>query len=105
EARQIGGDMLGSIALRFSGRPVGTLASKLGGAWARRTGIASGDNLAPLADAERRRISRAMSFHLRHNEKAPLTKDGWIHVEELADLLNANGHKVSAPQLLWIAGA
>ncbi len=105
QSRAHGGELLVSVAREFTGSAVGALANHLVRAWAKRTGMASDDELVPLVDAERRRISRAMSFHLRHNEKAPVTKDGWIHAEELADLLTVNGHKVTAPQLLLIAGA
>lgn len=46
-----------------------------------------------------------MSHHLRHDRAAPATKSGWVHVDELAQILRASGHKVSSDQLLLIAGA
>ena len=103
--RHSAGETLNAISRNFAGTRLGNLAQKLAEAWARKTGLASGDKLIPLVESERRRISRAMAFHLRHDESAPLSNDAWIHVDELAALLNANGHKVTTSQLLLIAGA
>lgn len=103
--RSSAGNLFGLVAERFTSQPLGELAHELDRAWTKRTGVASDFDLQPLTEPERRRISRAMSHHLRHDESAPVSRDGWIHVEELAEMLNHHGHKVSSSQLLLIAGA
>lgn len=74
-------------------------------AWGEKTGLSVGEGLPLLPPPEKRRISRAMAYNLRHNKQAPMTTDGWVHVDELAELLRLEGHKVSSRQLLLIAGA
>ncbi|MBO0982263.1 RNA 2'-phosphotransferase [Rathayibacter sp. SD072] len=86
-------------------RVVAELSAILSQAWAEMTGVASGKSNSVLDVADRRRISRAMSYRLRHDPLAPLSRDGWIHVEDLTDLLRADGHAVSPRQLMQIAGA
>jgi RNA:NAD 2'-phosphotransferase (TPT1/KptA family) len=46
-----------------------------------------------------------MAYHLRHDPMSPASREGWVHVEELAELLNRSGHKVTPDALLLIAGA
>ncbi|TCL80353.1 MULTISPECIES: RNA 2'-phosphotransferase [unclassified Rathayibacter] len=84
---------------------VAELAAILSRAWAEMTGVASGRSNSVLDVADRRRISRAMSYRLRHDPLAPLSREGWIHVDDLTDLLRADGHSVSSRQLMQIAGA
>lgn len=103
--RERAGAMLGSVERQFRDEQLGTIAASLAHAWRKKTGMAAEDRFSPIADAARKRISRAMSYQLRHNASASRSKDGWVHAEELASLLNKNGHRVTAAQLRWIAGA
>jgi len=103
--RRNGGDLLASIAVNSGSNVVRELALDLGHHWNRIIGRVAAEDSKTISDAERRRISRAMSYHLRHDAEAPSTKSGWVHVDELAELLRASGHKVSSEQLLLIAGA
>lgn len=103
--RMRGGQLLASVKRRYSGSPLGDLAANLDRRWSEITGVAIDTNMPHLAQAERRRISRAMSYHLRHNPRVPASRDGWVHVEELTELLRQNGHRVTSSQVLMIAGA
>lgn len=74
-------------------------------AWEIKAGRASPDTLAHFSESHRRRISKAMAFHLRHNPEAPLDREGWIYAEELSDLLRLSGLKVDHSTLIAVAGA
>ena len=74
--------------------------------WAEKTGLADPTRMKLIAPDDRVRISKAMSYHLRHDRNAQVGPGGWMFVENLADLLIQNGHRgVSAEQLLAVAGA
>ncbi|MFF2371824.1 RNA 2'-phosphotransferase [Agromyces sp. NPDC058110] len=105
EHRAYGGELLAVLAEQAAGEPVQKLAAELAKRWNRMTGRVGQEESRRLSEADRRRISRAMSHHLRHDREALATKSGWVHVDELAQLLRASGHKVSSDQLLLIAGA
>ncbi|WP_162242560.1 RNA 2'-phosphotransferase [Leifsonia sp. Leaf336] len=105
ETRMRAGQLIDAVAFEHGGTPVGRLASRLSARWVEIAGVGSGVQELVLTIPERRRISRAMAFHLRHDPLAPATKDGWVHVEELALLLTASGHRVTPETLLLIAGA
>lgn len=74
-------------------------------AWEIKAGRANPDTLAHFTEGRRRRISKAMAFHLRHNPKAPLDREGWIFAEDLAALLRNSGLRVDPSTLLAVAGA
>ena len=74
-------------------------------AWRIKVGLADPTKYKTIAPADRIRISKAMSFHLRHDPTAPVTRGGWIFADDLAEILRASGHKVTADQLLVVAGA
>lgn len=105
EMRSYGGRLVDSIVRKTANDDVREVATILSRRWSELTGNIGDHDYQVLSNAERRRISRAMSYHLRHDAHAPATKDGWVHVDELADLLRASGHKVASPQLILIAGA
>lgn len=94
-----------SVVENAASAEVKLVATSVLGAWGEKTGLAVGDGLPLLPPAEKRRISRAMAYNLRHNKSAPMTIDGWVHANELVELLRLEGHKVSSRQLLLIAGA
>lgn len=73
--------------------------------WRRRAGLVDADDASTISQGDRRRISRAMSRYLRHDPGAPRSEDGWIEASELAQLLRAGGHRVTAKQLLLVGGA
>lgn len=74
-------------------------------AWEIKAGRASPDTLAHFTEGRRRRISKAMAFHLRHNPEAPLDREGWIYAEDLSALLRSSGLRVAPSTLLAVAGA
>lgn len=74
-------------------------------AWEIKAGRASPDTLAHFSEGRRRRISKAMAFHLRHNPEAPLDRDGWIYADDLSSLLRSSGLRVDPSTLLAVAGA
>lgn len=99
------GNLLRSIYRTSPPSRLRDVALRISQRWAEKIGVAANEQIEQLPEAERRRISRAMAYHLRHDPAVPATRDGWVHVEELTDLLIASGHKVSSQQLLFIAGA
>ncbi len=78
---------------------------KILGAWEIKAGRANPDTLAHFTEGRRRRISKAMAYHLRHNPTAPLDREGWIFAEDLAALLRSSGLRVEPATLLAVAGA
>lgn len=103
--RAYGGELLAALVEQGTTIRVRKIAADLAQRWNRITGRVGQENSKALSEADRRRISRAMSYHLRHDPAVPATKSGWVHVDELAQLMRASGHKVSSAQLLLIAGA
>lgn len=103
--RMRAGRLFKSVWQEFPNERVGAVARRLHEAWTEVTGVSSGVEDMTFTVPERRRISRAMAYHLRHDPYAPATKDGWVHVDELAELLTQNGHRVTAEVLSMIAGA
>lgn len=100
-----GGDLISALSSQAEDDAVRKMALVVARRWNQMTGRIGEGGTKVLSDADRRRISRAMSFHLRHDASAPATKTGWVHVDDLVDTLRARGHKVSSAQLLLIAGA
>ncbi|MGO2518970.1 MAG: RNA 2'-phosphotransferase [Microbacterium sp.] len=74
-------------------------------AWEVKAGRASPETLAHFTEGHRRRISKAMAFHLRHNPLAPLDREGWIFADDLSALLRNSGLRVDPSTLLAVAGA
>jgi len=74
-------------------------------AWRRKAGLVDTDEIAVISQGARRRISKAMAFHLRHDPTAETSRGGWMYSARLAELLTRSGHKVTAAQLLIVAGA
>jgi RNA:NAD 2'-phosphotransferase (TPT1/KptA family) len=102
---QHGSALLAQIAERYNGRAIGMLASKLAEFWSERIGTATLQPSSQLSEASRRRISRAMAYHLRHDEFAAVNREGWMHVEELTSALRREGHRVTVEQVSLISGA
>ncbi len=103
--RAYGGDLLSSLAQSANTGDIRSIASVLSRRWNQLTGRVGKEDSKRLSEADRRRISRAMSYHLRHDANAPATKTGWVHVDDLVQIMRDSGHKVSSAQLLLIAGA
>jgi RNA:NAD 2'-phosphotransferase (TPT1/KptA family) len=93
------------LAANASDVRVREVALKVMEAWGILSGLGVEDRIEMLKTPERRRISRAMAYHLRHDPDTPMNRTGWVHVDELAPILLAAGHKVTSKQLLVIAGA
>lgn len=74
-------------------------------AWRVKTGLSDPTRLTAIQPDDRIRISKAMSFHLRHDPTAQTTRGGWMFVEDLADVMREHGHNVTPQQLLVVAGA
>ncbi|MFJ7290114.1 RNA 2'-phosphotransferase [Curtobacterium sp. NPDC098951] len=73
--------------------------------WRVKTGLSDPTRLTAIQPNDRVRISKAMSFHLRHDPTAQTTRGGWMFVEDLADVMREHGHNVTPQQLLVVAGA
>ncbi|WP_306232507.1 RNA 2'-phosphotransferase [Agrococcus beijingensis] len=59
----------------------------------------------PMSDGQRTRISKAMSYNLRHNKATLVGRDGWVDVDHLVDAMRSNGHQVDVSTLLAVASA
>lgn len=103
--RAYGGDLLASLADNTVESTIRSSATDLAQRWNQMKGRTRETGSKTLSEADRRRISRAMSYHLRHDPTAPATKSGWVHVDELSQIMRAAGHRVTSAQLLLIAGA
>ncbi|MFJ3474209.1 RNA 2'-phosphotransferase [Microbacterium maritypicum] len=80
-------------------------ADELMNAWQLKVGLADPSRFRTIEPSDRVRISKAMAYHLRHDPTAQVTRGGWIYAEDLAEVMQANGHRVTAEQLLVVAGA
>lgn len=105
QSQRHGFELLRTLTQTWVPEPVRAWAQRLVGAWARKAGLVSTTSIEPMSNSDRRRISRAMAYHLRHDATAPMTRGGWIFADDLADLLSDSGHSVSPEQLLLVAGA
>lgn len=74
-------------------------------AWALANNVSPEDGLGSLTDAERHRLSRSMSYHLRHNKNASPSTQGWIYVDDLVDMLQSAGVSTVPERVLAVAGA
>jgi len=54
--------------------------------------------------ADKVRISQTISYHLRHNEDAPVDSHGWMHIDDLQDLLAESNLKVTAQDIKALTG-
>jgi RNA:NAD 2'-phosphotransferase (TPT1/KptA family) len=73
--------------------------------WSKRRGVPS-DYVAPSVTGSRRRhLSRAIAYHLRHDEALAADTTGWVSAELLAEQLNKDGLRVSVDEVLAIASA
>jgi RNA:NAD 2'-phosphotransferase (TPT1/KptA family) len=81
------------------------LAKQLLVAWARRRGIGEAQLLPRIGHGRRRRISRALSYHLRHDQDILADDEGWVSAESLSEALRAAGLGVSTAELISVASA
>ncbi|MCG5122572.1 RNA 2'-phosphotransferase [Streptomyces sp. T7(2022)] len=80
------------------------LAVLLRNAWAERRGTPGGAPLRELKDGRRRRISKALAYHLRHSPHITRDASGWVEVGTLAHVLSP-GIKVTAEEIVSVARA
>ncbi len=97
--------LLGLVARTSNSAELRDWCERILRAWEIKAGRASPDTLAQFTEGTRRRISKAMAFHLRHNPTAPLDRDGWIYADDLSSLLRASGMRIEPSTLLAVAGA
>ncbi|ROS52641.1 RNA 2'-phosphotransferase [Frigoribacterium sp. PhB24] len=98
--------LLAGLAGSETSKPLGAWANKILSAWAVKTGLSDPTRLKSIQPNDRVRISKAMSYHLRHDTSAKTAVGGWMFAEDLADALKAHGHRgVTPEQLLVVAGA
>ncbi len=98
--------LLDRLSKRASNDVAKEIAERMMTEWGKRTGILRAVILSPKTVRDRRRVSRAMSYHLRHNSSSRRDRDGWIESEELARLLvEESGIQVGPDELLLVAGA
>jgi len=98
-------ELLAELAERGEARDVRRWCEQILEAWSIKTGLADPTRFTSIQPNDRVRISKAMSFHLRHDPAAQTTRGGWMFVDDLAEVLQANGHNVTPEQLLVVAGA
>lgn len=73
--------------------------------WWRRHPGRQLNTFGPLSDGRRTRLSKAISYNLRHNRSILVGRDGWVDIEHLVDALRANGHNVDVATVLAVAQA
>ncbi|MGW9269344.1 RNA 2'-phosphotransferase [Microbacterium sp. NPDC055599] len=100
-----GYELLSHAAVYGTDSELRAWASELMDAWQLKVGLADPKRFRTLEPVDRVRISKAMSYHLRHDRAAPVTRGGWIFADDLAEIMQAHGHRVTAEQLLVVAGA
>lgn len=81
-----------------------SLAVRLRDAWAERRGTPGDAPLRELSDGRRRRISRTLAYHLRHNLGIMRNDQGWVPVDTLVATLGPR-LKVSGDELISVARA
>jgi RNA:NAD 2'-phosphotransferase (TPT1/KptA family) len=97
--------LLSGLSTESSDEDLRAWCARVLDAWAIKTGLADPTRYTSIQPDDRVRISKAMSYHLRHDPLAQTTRGGWMFVEDLADVLQASGHNVTPEQLLVVAGA
>ncbi|MFK4112075.1 RNA 2'-phosphotransferase [Streptomyces sp. NPDC002176] len=80
------------------------VAIRLRDAWAERRGTPGDAPLRELKDGRRRRISRTLAYHLRHDTGIARDDQGWVSVDTLAVTLEPK-LSVSAEELISVARA
>ncbi|WP_079187097.1 RNA 2'-phosphotransferase [Streptomyces sp. TSRI0107] len=80
------------------------LAIRLRDAWAERRGTPGDAPLRELSEGRRRRISRTLAYHLRHDHGINRDGQGWVPVDTLVAALGPR-LKVSADELISVARA
>jgi RNA:NAD 2'-phosphotransferase (TPT1/KptA family) len=104
-SRDHGYELLSFTAAQAVDGELRAWASELMDAWQLKVGLADPSRFRTVVPLDRVRISKAMAYHLRHDPKAPTTRGGWIFADDLAEVMRQSGHKVTAEQLLVVAGA
>ncbi|WP_037681043.1 RNA 2'-phosphotransferase [Streptomyces griseus] len=84
--------------------PLRDLAIRLRDAWAERRGTPGDAPLRELKDGRRRRISRTLAYHLRHDPGITRDDQGWVPVDTLVTTLEPK-LRVSADELISVARA
>ncbi|POH67782.1 hypothetical protein C3B60_06055 [Cryobacterium zongtaii] len=84
---------------------VAAWAQDIAAAWSIKAGLSDPTRFSSISPADKTRISKAMAFHLRHDADAFVSRGGWMFAEDLAEKLQASGHRVTPEQLLVVAGA
>lgn len=92
EALQNGRQVLSYLAASASNAAVRSVAQTILEAWHRQRGLPEIDETLNLriSDGRRRRLSRTMSYHLRHDPELPRDPAGWTEASVLARTLGAD---------------
>ncbi|MDX6256638.1 MAG: hypothetical protein QOJ11_2972 [Frankiales bacterium] len=96
--------LLASVAAAAQGELAGvcsTLLERLH----QRDGTKPGDGEVEIGEGRSRRVSRAMAFHLRHDEKLSLGAGGWIDADLLSARMRESGIFASASEIRNLAGS
>lgn len=105
QRRNHGYSLLAHLSVKDPDPTLRTWCLRVLRAWSIKTGLADPTRLKAIQPNDRVRISKAMAYHLRHDPTAQTAREGWMFVEDLADVMQANGHNVTPQQLIVVAGA
>ncbi|MEU2582562.1 RNA 2'-phosphotransferase [Streptomyces avermitilis] len=102
--REHGEALLDELSSQPKGDLTRDLAIRLRDAWAKRRGTPGDAPLRELKDGRRRRISRSLSYHLRHGRELTQNPQGWVPIDSLVRALDPK-LRVSADELISVARA
>ncbi|MFB6441446.1 RNA 2'-phosphotransferase [Streptomyces sp. NPDC056411] len=97
--------LLDELSKRAEWELLRDLAIRVRDAWAQRRGASGSAPLEQLNDSRRRRVSRALSYQLRHSRRLAADAQGWLSIDDVVRALGETGDKVTAEELVIVARA
>jgi len=100
-----GRNLLKYFAAGLAQDPLTSIAGKVLDAWNQRLGLKATDSPHLMSDAERIRLSRSLSYHLRHDASLVLEEGGWIEVTALLAHMKNSGTNTTVSAIFSVAQA
>lgn len=85
--------------------PLTYVAGQVLDAWNLRLGLKATDSPHLMSEADRIRLSRSISYHLRHDDSLALEEGGWVGVGVLVIHMNASGTRTTESAIFAVAQA
>jgi len=100
-----GRSLLSLFAEGDTNDPLSSISLAVLDAWNTKRGLKATDSPYLLSESDRRRISKALSYHLRHDPELVLEDGGWIDIGSLSEHVSAKGMSLSVNKILSVAQA